>query len=174
MKREKKTIKASTIDKHGNIVDCETEVVEIIAESAGDIIDLLASCRREASVFMIPPNKGDTIQRVQVWDCQEVEHKITEDDDSSVYAVGFRKAFYFTIGEHGPHEMGECYRKQIERKKDNKPIVLTEEQMSDVEEKFFEHDCFAIEDNVFMIDGHISVQTILDAADYIRQITSEL
>lgn len=56
---------------------------------------------------------------------------------------------------------------------EKKKITLTMEQMADVKDKFFEHDCYAMEDDDFMIDGHISVQTILDAADYIRQITSE-
>lgn len=170
MIREKKTIKGMTFDKYGNPIDCEYEREDITAECVGDIIDLLAPCNREASVFMVAPKEGDNIQQVQVWDCQEVEHKISK--EHSIYGVGFRKSFMFTIGEHGPHDMGECYKKQMARIKDKKPVALTEKQMRDVEERFFEHDCFAIEDDVFMIDGHISVQTILDAADYIRTLNN--
>jgi hypothetical protein len=49
-------------------------------------------------------------------------------------------------------------------------MKLTEQQMYEVAEKFFEYDYYAIEDNVIFIDGHVSIDTILAAADYIREI----
>ena len=49
-------------------------------------------------------------------------------------------------------------------------MVLTEQQMCEVAEKFFKYDYYAIEDDVIFIDGHVSIDTILAAADYIREI----
>lgn len=48
-------------------------------------------------------------------------------------------------------------------------IQLTEEQIQELAEKFFEHDYFGIEDDAIMIDGSIDVETILAAADWIRE-----
>ena len=45
---------------------------------------------------------------------------------------------------------------------------LTEEQTQELAEKFFEHDYYAVEDDVMFIDGHVSVDAILAAADWIR------
>ena len=113
MIRKKEKIKGQTFDNEGGLVDCETEVEEIICESVGDILDILEGCPRSATVFMVPPRKGDNIQKVQVFDCCEVEHKF--DDEITLNGVRLRKAFSFTIGEHGPYEMLECYKKQRER-----------------------------------------------------------
>lgn len=170
MIREKKTIKGITFDKYGNPIDCEYEREDITAECVGDIIDLLAPCNREASVFMVAPKEGDNIQQVQVWDCQEVEHKVSK--EHSIYGVGFRKAFMFTIGEHGPHDMGECYKKQMARLKDKKPVALTEEQTSEIAHKFFEDVYYSNGDNYISIDGPIAIDTILKAADYIRTLNN--
>ena len=153
------------------VIDCEYEREDITAECVGDIIDLLTPCSREASVFMTPPKEGDNIQQVQVWDCVEVEHKISK--EHSIYGVGFRKAFMFTIGEHGPHDMSECYKKQVERAKNKKPIALTEEQMEEIAQKFFDNVYYSCGENHIFIDGPIYVDEILAVADYIRQITSE-
>lgn len=48
-------------------------------------------------------------------------------------------------------------------------IRLTDEQMRELAEKFFEHDYFGIEGDAIMIDGSIDVETILAAADWIRE-----
>lgn len=118
MIRKKERIKGQTYDKDGRLVDCETEVEEITCECVGDIIDILSEYPRSATVFMIPPKKGDNIQRVQVWDCVENEVKVT--DEKSVTAIKLRKASFFTIGIHGPHEIIECYKKQLEREQKDK------------------------------------------------------
>ena len=47
-------------------------------------------------------------------------------------------------------------------------MKLTEQQMDYIQKTYFESDCYGFEGNVFMIDGHISVQTILDAAEAIK------
>jgi len=96
----------------------------------------------------------------------QVLHCASHKDDAG-YSL---KGRFFQIGCNGPHDSNELFKKQLEREKDEAEIRLTEEQMADIEKKFFEHDCFAIEDDVFMIDGHISVQTILKAAEYIRTL----
>ena len=49
-------------------------------------------------------------------------------------------------------------------------MKLTEQQMCEVAEKFFEYGYYAIEDDVILIDGGVSIDTILAAADYIRGI----
>lgn len=113
MIRKKEKIKVQTYDKDGRLVDCENEVEEITCECVGDILDILSEYPRSANVFMIPPKKGDNIQRVQVWDCVENEVKVT--DEKSVTAIKLRKASFFTIGTHGPHEISECCKKQRER-----------------------------------------------------------
>ncbi len=48
-------------------------------------------------------------------------------------------------------------------------IRLTDEQMRELAEKFFEHDYFGIEEDTIMLDGSIDVETILAAADWIRK-----
>jgi Ca2+-binding EF-hand superfamily protein len=48
-------------------------------------------------------------------------------------------------------------------------IQITEKQMQELAEKFFKHDYFGIEDDAIMIDGSIHVETILAAADWIRE-----
>lgn len=53
-------------------------------------------------------------------------------------------------------------------------IRLTDEQMRELAEKFFEHDYFGIEDDAIMIDGSIDVETILAAADWIREKGKEV
>jgi hypothetical protein len=118
MIRKKERIKGQTYDKFHRLIDCETEVEEITCECVGDIIDILSEYPRSATVFMIPPKKGDNIQRVQVWDCAEHEVKVT--DEKSVTAIKLRKASFFTIGTHGPHEMSECCKKQMEREQNEK------------------------------------------------------
>ena len=45
---------------------------------------------------------------------------------------------------------------------------LTEQQMEELIDKFFPHDYYGYEDDVIFIDGHVSVDTILKAADWIR------
>jgi len=47
-------------------------------------------------------------------------------------------------------------------------MTLTEKQMDELIDKFFPHDYYGYEDDVIFIDGHISVETILKAADWIR------
>lgn len=113
MIRKVEKIKGQTFDKFGRLIDCETELEEITCECVGDIIDILSEYPRSATVFMIPPKKGDNIQRVQVWDCVENDVKVT--DEKSVTAYKQRKAGFFTIGTHGPHEISECCKKQRER-----------------------------------------------------------
>jgi len=62
MIRNKVKVKGKTYDKYGNLMDIETEMEEITAESVGDILDLLAPYPRSASVYMIPPRMGSNIQ----------------------------------------------------------------------------------------------------------------
>ena len=45
---------------------------------------------------------------------------------------------------------------------------MTDKQMEELIDKFFLHDYYGYEDDVLFIDGHISVDTILEAADWIR------
>ena len=118
MIRKKEKIKGQTYDRYGRLIDCETEVEEITCECVGDILDILADYPRSATVFMIPPKKGDNIQRVQVWDC--VEDRIDVTDELSVPSVKLRKAGIFTIGAHGPYEISECCKKQMEREQKDK------------------------------------------------------
>ncbi|MBP5712410.1 MAG: hypothetical protein J6W77_05350 [Prevotella sp.] len=113
MIRKKEKIKGQTFDKYGRLIDCETEVEEITCECVGDILDILADYPRSATVFMIPPKKGDNIQRVQVLDC--VEERIDVTDGLSVPTAKLRKAGAFTIGTYGPYELSECCKKQKER-----------------------------------------------------------
>lgn len=49
-------------------------------------------------------------------------------------------------------------------------IKLTEEQMQGLANEFFPDDVYGIEGQTLMIDGHISIITILLAADYIKDI----
>ena len=49
-------------------------------------------------------------------------------------------------------------------------MKLTEQQMEELSEKFFSDECYGIEGNALMIDGYVFVDTILAAADYIRDI----
>lgn len=120
MIRKKERIKGQTYDKFRRLIDCETEVEEITCECVGDILDILSEYPRSATVFMIPPKKGDNIQRVQVWDCAEERIDVT--DELSVPAIKLRKAGFFTIGTHGPHEMSECCEKQIEREQNENQL----------------------------------------------------
>lgn len=47
---------------------------------------------------------------------------------------------------------------------------LTEEQMSELAECFGEHSIYGFEDQVLFIDGHITPEQIMKAAEYIRKI----
>lgn len=47
-------------------------------------------------------------------------------------------------------------------------IRLTEDQVEELAEKFFEYDYYGVENEVIFIDGSISISTILAAADWIR------
>lgn len=49
-------------------------------------------------------------------------------------------------------------------------VKLTEEQMEELEDRYFEHDVYAIDEQHLMIDGSIDPITILAAADYIRSL----
>lgn len=49
-------------------------------------------------------------------------------------------------------------------------INLTEEQIQGLANEFFPDDVYGIEGQTLMIDGHISITTILLAADYIKDI----
>lgn len=120
MIRKKEKIKGQTFDRYGRLIDCETEVDEITCECVGDILDILSEYPRSATVFMIPPKKGDNIQRVQVWDC--VEERIDVTDELSVPAIRFRKASFFTINTHGPHEISECCKKRMEREQNENQL----------------------------------------------------
>ena len=53
-------------------------------------------------------------------------------------------------------------------------IQLTEEQMQELAERFFENEYYAIDGSVLMIDGHVSISTILEAADWIRENGKEV
>lgn len=120
MIRKKEKIKGQTFDRYGRLIDCETEVDEITCECVGDILDILSEYPRSATVFMIPPKKGDNIQMVQVWDC--AEERIDVIDELSVPAIRLRKASFFTIGTHGPHEISECCKKQMEREQNENQL----------------------------------------------------
>ena len=90
---------------------------QIIAESVGDIIDLLSDCSRGASVFMMPPRKGDNIQQVQVLDLRKTSEFRKSENPIPDDSIGTYRAFIFTIGKHGPFECTDCYNRQVEREK---------------------------------------------------------
>lgn len=117
MIRKKVTKKASKFDELGNLVPCEYEDEEIVVESVGDIIDILSDCSRGASLFMVPPEKGQTIQRVQVWDwrrtCEVREAKSPLD----YTGVTLYKGFHFTIGGNGPYSSDTCFEEQLKRER---------------------------------------------------------
>ena len=48
--------------------------------------------------------------------------------------------------------------------------ILTEEQMQELEERFFSSDVYAREGQTLMFDGMLNPITILAAADYIRSL----
>ena len=47
---------------------------------------------------------------------------------------------------------------------------LTEEQLEELEERYFEHDIYCRDGQRLLIDGSIDPITILAAADYIRSL----
>lgn len=115
MIRQKVKRQAHTYDEEGKLVPSEYVTTDITVESVGDIIDLLSDCSRGASLFMLPPKKGDNIQQVQVLDLRRASefHKCSFPIPDA--AIGTYKAFIFTIGKHGPFEFSDCYEKQVER-----------------------------------------------------------
>jgi hypothetical protein len=48
--------------------------------------------------------------------------------------------------------------------------VLTEEQLNELEERYFKHDVYDHDGQILLIDGSIDPITILAAADYIRSL----
>lgn len=118
MIRKKVTKKASKFDEFGNLVPCEYEDEEIVVESVGDIIDILSDCSRGASLFMVPPEKGQTIQRVQVWDWRRTCEVRKPKSPLDYTGVTLYKGFYFTIGGNGPYSSDTCFEEQLKREKE--------------------------------------------------------
>ena len=50
--------------------------------------------------------------------------------------------------------------------------VLTEEQLDELEERYFEHEVYCHDGQRLLIDGSIDPITILAAADYIRSLNT--
>lgn len=47
-------------------------------------------------------------------------------------------------------------------------VKLSDEQMEELSDKFFDECTYAIDGQVLMVDGHIDIITILLAADHIK------
>lgn len=124
MIRKKVKRKTKRFDRLGRLRLCNYEAEEIIVESVGDLIDILAPYSRGASLYMIPPNDGDTIQQVQVMDIRPSKEIDADAPDDAHYMY---KPIVFTIGTHGPHYSFDLFKKQQEREKAEMEHQLTEE-----------------------------------------------
>lgn len=114
MIRRKVKKQSSILDKNGKFIPSEYEAEEIIVESVGDMIDLLAPYSRGASMFMVPPEKGKQIQRVQVWDIRPSRE---DNPNMPAHAHHLHRAMSFTIGEEGDHWSYDLFEKQLARER---------------------------------------------------------